>query len=78
MALIRDAANEWSDPVALTTDEIWQAREGSLFLTTTTEPDADDGIALTLRDGIRLGAGVSVRYRKAGTTAALLVREAVE
>ena len=56
----------------------WQAREGSVFLTTTAEPESDDGIALVLRDGIRLGAGVLVRYRKAGDTAALLVREAVE
>lgn len=78
MALIRDAQNEWSAPVPLAAAEIWQAREGHVFLTTTAEPESDDGISLTLRDGIRLAAGLSVRYRKAGNTAALIAREAVE
>ncbi len=78
MALIRDAQTEWSAPVTLATDEIWQARHGSVFLTTTADPDADDGISLVLRDGLRLGAGVSVRYRKSGSTEALIVREAVQ
>lgn len=78
MALIRDARNEWSDPVTLQQDEIWQARDGNIFITTTDSPESDDGIALVLRDGVRLGAGLSVRYRKAGETGALIVREAVQ
>lgn len=77
MALIRDVKNEWSAPVTLTTDEIWQARDGSVFLTTGASPDSDDGICLVMRDGVRLGAGLEVRYRKSGDTAALIVREAV-
>ena len=28
MALITDAANDWSTPVILTADEIWQTRKG--------------------------------------------------
>ena len=78
MALIRDAQNEWSDPVTLTKDEIWQARHGSVYLTTTADPEADDGITLVMRDGLRIGAGLSVRYRKTGSTDALIVREAVQ
>ncbi len=78
MALIRDVKNEWSDPVTLATDEIWQARDGSIFLTTSTSPETDDGICLVMRDGVRLGAGLQVRYRKSGDTAALIVRESVQ
>ena len=78
MALIRDASIEWSVPVTLETEEIWQARDGNIFITTTTDPASDDGIAMILRDGVRLGAGLTVRYRKSGETGALIVREAVQ
>lgn len=78
MALIRDAKNEWSAPVTLAKDEIWQARDGSIFFTTTPEPESDDGLAMILRDGIRLCAGLSVRYRKEGECAALIAREVVQ
>jgi hypothetical protein len=78
MALIRDAKSEWSPPVTLEKDEIWQARSGSIFFTTTPEPESDDGLAMVLRDGIRLCAGVSVRYRKEGGGEALIAREAVQ
>lgn len=77
MALITDATTAWSAVVTLLTDEIWQAREGSVFLTSTASPAADDGIALTLREGVRLVAGTQVRYRKEGSTAAVIVREAL-
>lgn len=77
MALIRDLTNEWSAPVTLKADEIWQARDGHVFLTTSAEPEADDGIGMVQRDGLRLAAGLTVRYRKSGETAALIVREAV-
>lgn len=78
MSLIRDVRQEWSDPVVLEKDEIWQARSGSIYFTTTPEPEGDDGLAMVLRDGIRLGAGISVRYRKEGAGAALIAREAVQ
>lgn len=78
MTLIRDIRPEWSDPVTLDKDEIWQARNGSIFFTTTPEPEADDGLAMILRDGIRLCAGISVRYRKEGVGAALIARETVQ
>ena len=78
MALIRDVSTEWSDPVTLEKAEVWQARSGSIFFTTTAEPESDDGIAMVLRDGIRLCAGLSVRYRKEGAGAALIAREIVQ
>ncbi|MFT6225536.1 MAG: hypothetical protein ACJA1F_003401 [Paracoccaceae bacterium] len=77
MALITNATTVWSDPVTLAEDEIWQARQGSVFLTTTDGPVATDGIALALRDGLRLTAGTELRYRKEGSTAAVIVREVI-
>lgn len=77
MALITDATTAWSDQITLITDEIWQAREGSVFLTSTTSPAANDGLALTLREGLRLPAGAQIRYRKEGSTAAVIAREAL-
>lgn len=78
MALISDAASTWSAPLTLTVDEVWQTRKGSVFVTTTNAPAADDGVALLENSGIRFSAGTQVRYRKADDTVqALIVREAV-
>lgn len=77
MALITDAATAWSSPVTLTSDEIWQTRKGSVFVTTTASPATDDGIALHEMHAVQFPAGVSVSYRKEGNTEALLVREAL-
>jgi len=77
MALITDAATAWSSTVTLTTDEIWQCRKGSVFVTTTASPAIDDGIALHELHAVQFPAGVSVSYRKDGTTEALIVRESL-
>lgn len=77
MALITDAATNWSATITLSTDEIWQTRKGSVFVTTTASPAAGDGMALQETHAVRLSAGASVRYRKEGATEALIVREAV-
>jgi hypothetical protein len=77
MALITDATTTWSAPVTLVSDEIWQTRYGSVFLTTTPGPAPDDGFHLLQGEGVLIRAGREVRYRKAGLTAALIVREAV-
>lgn len=77
MALINDATTAWSTPVTLATDEIWQTRYGSVFLTTTASPDANDGFALVQGQGVMIRAGHDVSYRKEGSTDALIVREAV-
>ena len=77
MALITNATTSWSSPVTLASDEIWQTRKGSVFLTTGSSPAADDGLGLHENHAVRLPAGAAVRYRKEGTTEAVIVREAV-
>ena len=77
MALITDVTTSWSTPIVLAADEIWQARKGSVFVTTTASPDANDGISLHENHAVQLPAGVSVTYRKEGTTEAWIVREAL-
>lgn len=77
MALVTDAATAWSSAVTLSSDEIWQTRKGAVFVTTTASPAQDDGIALYETHAVQFTAGSQVRYRKAGTTEALIVREAL-
>ncbi len=77
MAVIRDATLTWSDPILLDSDEIWQARKGSVFITTTESPDAEDGIALVQGQGVLIRSGSQVRYRKEEATEALIVHEVV-
>lgn len=77
MALITDAATTWSTPVTLTQDEVWQTRSGSVFVTTTSSPDAADGLFLREGTGIRFSAGSDVRYRKEGDADAIIVHEVV-
>lgn len=77
MARITDASDTWSAPVSLPSDEIWQARDGSVYLTTTAAPDPDDGILLLEGSAVLVSAGRAVSYRRAGPIAAVIVREAV-
>lgn len=77
MALISNAANSWSSPVTLASDEIWQTRKGSVFVSTTASPSAEDGLALHEFHAVQFPAGSIVRYRKEGPGEALLVREAI-
>lgn len=77
MALIKNISNNWSDPVVLTADEVWQARWGSVFLTTTASPDPDDGFSLEQGQGVVIRGGARVRFRKEGTVSALIAREVV-
>ena len=77
MALITDAASGWSSPVTLASDEIWQTRKGSIYLSTTVSPAPNDGIVLNEGNAVQFAAGSAVRYRKAGPGEALIVREVV-
>lgn len=76
MALITVDSTSWSTPLTLATDEIWQTRKGLIFLTSTASPAPEDGIEVRENQAVRLSAGTQIRYRKAGTTEALIVREA--
>ncbi len=77
MALITNAAATWSAPVTLTQNEIWQTRSGTVFLTSTSGAADDDGLFLREATAVTLSAGTEIRYRKEGTTPAVIVREAV-
>ena len=77
MSLIKNVANTWSAPVVLTTDEVWQARWGSVFVTTTLSPDPEDGLSLEQGQGVVISAGSQVRFRKEGQINAVIVHEAV-
>lgn len=77
MALITDATTAWSPPITLSTDEIWQTRKGSVFLSAETSPAVDGGINLQETQAIQISAGTEIRYRKVGTTEAVIVREAL-
>ncbi len=77
MALITNATTNWSTAIVLTDNEIWQTRKGSVFVTTTASPDADDGLGLHENHAVQFPAGSTVRYRKEGSTDALIVREAI-
>lgn len=77
MAIIADATLSWSAPVTLSQDEIWQARDGTVYLTTNDTPGADDGILLSEGQAVQFSTGLTLRYRKAAATLARIVREAV-
>lgn len=77
MALITDATTQWSDPVTLVQDEIWQARRSDAFVTTTENPDAQDGLRLFENQALRFSAGTKLRYRVSKDNGAPIVREAV-
>lgn len=78
MPLIRDAKLEWSAPVTLDKDEVWQARWGRVYVTTAAAPEKDDGLCMTQNDGIRIGAGLQVRYRRDNSEPAMIAREVVQ
>jgi len=77
MARITDASDSWSQTISLSQNEVWQAREGSFYLTTTVAPDPEDGILLPEGTGVLLSAGRNVQYRRAGPVDTLIVREGV-
>lgn len=77
MALITDSVSSWSAPITLSSDEIWQTRRGSVFVSTAATPGAEDGLALQEGAAVQFSAGVSVRYRKEGIVDVWIAREAV-
>ena len=77
MALIRDADAEWSASVTLDSDEIWQARSGCVFLSTTPSPEPDDGFQLVPGRAVLLSAGRQVSYRTLVPAQTVIVREKV-
>jgi hypothetical protein len=64
MALITDATASWSAPATLASDQIWQVRAGSAFLTTTPSADPDDGFRLTEGEGVLIRRGKDISKPK--------------
>lgn len=77
MAIIADVDFTWSPVVTLTTDEIWQSRGNTAFISTTPSPAADDGIKLREGEAIRLSGGLQIQYRKIGPDPVEIAREAI-
>ena len=77
MAIIADTDFAWSSIITLATDEIWQARTDTVFITTTPSPTEHDGIKLRAGEAIRLAAGIQIRYRKEGPGPVEIAREAI-
>ena len=76
MALLTDATDTWATPILLNQDEIWQARSGSVYLSTTSNPAADDGFLLMQGQAVRFSAGRSVQYRSTpGAAQSTIARE---
>lgn len=81
MAAITEITENWSAGVTLTEDEVWQAQDGKIKISTKASPDPDDGIELwgSRKDAISISSGKTVKYmRVKGTNAPCkLTREAV-
>jgi hypothetical protein len=75
--MITSITSAWSTPVTLAADEIWQAREGGVFLSVAASPGTDDGILLREGSAVQILSGRSVRYRNAGSGPATVAREAL-
>ena len=73
MASITNATGSWQS-VTLSADEVWQVHVGSVFLDT----DATEGTRLGLRlfanDSVQLSSGLTVYYRLASGTSAIVAR----
>jgi len=77
MSLITDASADWSAPVVLSADEVWQVRKGAAYLTTTAAPADEDGLFLHEMHAVQFSAGSTVLYRRHGDTENVIVREVV-
>jgi hypothetical protein len=77
MAIIYSVEFAWSPVVTLSTDEIWQSRGDTIYVSTNPNPAENDGIALRRMEAIRFSAGTQIRYRRVGTEPVQIAREAI-
>ncbi|MEO1720536.1 MAG: hypothetical protein AAFR23_09975 [Pseudomonadota bacterium] len=75
MALITNATESWTQ-LTLATGEMWQVRQGRVFISRTNNPADNDGIEMIVGQGLYVPAG-DLSYRKEGGNA-LVVREGWE
>lgn len=57
MPLITNVTTAWSTAVTLTTDEVWQARSGGVYLSTAATPAATDGVLLREGTALQIASG---------------------
>lgn len=77
MPLITNVTTAWSTAVTLSTDEVWQARRGGVFISTAAAPGANDGVLLREGAALQIATGRAVRYRTEGAEGAVIAREAI-
>ncbi|MCU0906254.1 MAG: hypothetical protein MUF73_02160 [Rhodobacteraceae bacterium] len=77
MPLITNVTSAWSTAVTLTTDEVWQARRGGVFLSTAATPAAGDGLLLREGTALQIASGRAVRVRTESAEGAVIAREAI-
>ena len=77
MPLITNVTSAWSSAVTLTTDEVWQARRGGVFVSTAASPAANDGVLLREGTALQIASGRAVRYRTEVAEGAIIAREAI-
>lgn len=79
MAEITNATRAWSSAVALSSDEVWQARNGDFLVSTEASPSENDGVLLRGKrgDAITVSSGLSVKYKLASGTSGVITRTAV-
>lgn len=76
MPRITDIPTTWTAiGVPTATAETWQCVEGRVAITIEAAPGTDDGIILWDGRGWDVPAGATVRYRRAGSGAAVIQRE---
>lgn len=76
MAKITNVTNAWQS-VTLSANEIWQVHEGAVLLDTdASEPDRL-GLLVERGEGVLISSGLTVYYKLANRTSALIARVAV-
>lgn len=75
-AEITDATTEWKSAGALTENVIFQVKSGSVLLTTHSAPTGSMGLRLEAGDREMFYSGRTVRYRRIGSSPAVIARVA--
>lgn len=57
------ATDAWTGPITLTEAQIWQAKHGTVRVSTKADPVGDTGIQLAPGDAVQIASGRSVFYR---------------
>lgn len=56
-------SDAWTGPITLTEAQIWQAKDGTVRVSTKADPTGDTGVLLSPGDAVSVASGRSVFYR---------------